>query len=134
MDDEQTIRTLARELLEGMGYEVEIASDGAQALDLYENSMAREGPFDLVIMDLTVPGGMGGKETIRRLRQIDPSIKAIVSSGYANDPIMADFKAYGFSGVVAKPYGAEQLTDEVRRVLELNPGHTRNSGPAKRDT
>jgi PAS domain S-box-containing protein len=123
MDDEETIAGLAAELLENMGYEVEIAFDGAQALDLYENSMKGGQPFDLVIMDLTVPGGMGGKETIRILKRIDPAVKAVVSSGYANDPIMADFKAYGFRGVVTKPYGAEQLIDEISRVLETDTEH-----------
>ena len=74
-------------------------------------------PFDAVIMDLTIPGGMGGKEAIKRLLEIDPEVKAIVSSGYSNDPIMADFKKYGFCGVVAKPYTLEELGEALSVLI-----------------
>ena len=89
---------------------------------MYREALASGKPFDLVIMDLTVPGAMGGKEAIQALIQVDPRVKAIVSSGYSNDPIMADFRSYGFSGVVRKPYRLRELSEEVLRVLSGN-GH-----------
>jgi DNA-binding NarL/FixJ family response regulator len=74
-------------------------------------------PFDVVIMDLTIPGGVGGKEAIKELLAMDPEVRAIVSSGYSNDPIMADFKRYGFKGVVAKPYEIRELVEVLNRVI-----------------
>jgi len=117
MDDEDAIRTLANELLASLGYEVETAEQGAQAIDIFKSARALGKPFDVVIMDLTVPGGMGGREAVSELLRMDPDVKAIVSSGYSNDPIMADYRRYGFSGVVTKPYGAEELIEELHRVL-----------------
>ncbi len=74
-------------------------------------------PFDAVILDLTIPGGMGGKEAIKELLQIDPKIKAIVSSGYYNDPVMSNYKEYGFSGIVAKPYKIDELSETLKKVM-----------------
>ena len=79
--------------------------------------MQENTPFDAVIMDLTVPGGMGGKETMEKLLEIDPSVTAIVSSGYANDPIMSNYKQYGFSGVVPKPYKIEDVNKVLKDLL-----------------
>ena len=117
MDDEDAIRTLSNELLTSLGYEVETAEQGAQAIEMFKSARALGKPFDVVIMDLTVPGGMGGREAVSVLLRMDPDVKAIVSSGYSNDPIMADYRRYGFSGVVTKPYGAEELIEELHRVL-----------------
>jgi CheY-like chemotaxis protein len=117
MDDDDSIRLLAGEMLTMMGYEIVTAQDGAEAIGLYRTAMKSDRPFHAVILDLTVPGGMGGKETIERLTRIDPKVKAIVSSGYSNDPIMADHEAYGFVGVVAKPYTAKQLTETLGRIM-----------------
>ncbi|MEW6326370.1 MAG: ATP-binding protein [Thermodesulfobacteriota bacterium] len=120
MDDEEVVRDVAGEMLKHMGYTVKFAKDGVEAIDLYMKAKSSGRPFDVVIMDLTIPGGMGGKEAIKRLREIDPSVKAVVSSGYSNDPVMADFKSYGFSGIVAKPYKIEELG----RVLDtVRKGH-----------
>ena len=94
-----------------------MARDGVQAVELYEDAMKSHQKFDLIILDLTVPGGTGGIETINRLKQIDPQVKAIVSSGYSTDPVMADFSDYGFEEVVTKPYDAKQLAETVSRVL-----------------
>jgi PAS domain S-box-containing protein len=117
MDDEQDILILVREMLELMGYEVETAKDGAEALQRYMASKRDGTPFSAVIMDLTVPEGMGGKEAICRLKELDPDVKAIVSSGYSLDPVMANFREYGFSGVIPKPYVMEDLGRVVEEVL-----------------
>jgi nitrogen-specific signal transduction histidine kinase/CheY-like chemotaxis protein len=117
MDDEESIRDLAAELLHALGYEVQTAEDGSGAIACYEEAMATGRPFDVVILDLTVPGRMGGAEAIDKLLQIDPDIKAVVSSGYSNDPIMANYEKFGFSGVVAKPYTPKELNDTVIRVM-----------------
>jgi CheY-like chemotaxis protein len=117
MDDEDIIRNLAGDILSYLGYEVDFARDGGEAVDLYKASMKSGKPFDAVILDLTVRGGMGGKDAIRKLISVDSNVKGIVSSGYSDDPGMTDFKEYGFSGVVAKPYTVEELGETLSRVL-----------------
>ncbi len=120
MDDEELIREVAREILSTLGYEVEVARNGAEAISLYRTARKSSHPFDVVVLDLTVPGGMGGLETVERLLQIDPGVKAVVSSGYSNDPIMADCAEYGFRGVVAKPYTARELSATLRAIIGGN--------------
>ncbi|KNZ70534.1 signal transduction histidine kinase, nitrogen specific, NtrB [Thermincola ferriacetica] len=117
MDDEETIRYVVRSMLNHFGYHVEEARDGAEAIKLYRLAKEAGRPFDVVIMDLTIPGGMGGKEAIAKLLDYDPNIKAIVSSGYSNDPIMANYQQYGFIDVVAKPYKMVELSKVVHRVI-----------------
>ncbi len=117
MDDETHITELVGEMLDQMDYCVETAKNGADALELFKQAQKTEAPFDVIIMDLTVPGGIGGKEAISFLRELDPTVKAIVSSGYSNDPVMSDCKSYGFSGMVSKPYKIEELCKEINRVL-----------------
>ncbi|HEX3034140.1 MAG TPA: PAS domain S-box protein [Thermodesulfobacteriota bacterium] len=117
MDDEETVREVTGEMLKQMGYEVGYARDGSEAVELYRKAKESNRPFDAVIMDLTVPGGMGGKETIEKLKEIDPDVKAVVSSGYSNDPVMAKFADYGFCGVIAKPYKIEELSKTLDKVL-----------------
>jgi signal transduction histidine kinase/ActR/RegA family two-component response regulator len=117
MDDEETIRELVGEMLTSIGYEVDNACDGAEAIALYQSAKASDQPYAAVILDVTIPGGIGGKEAITTLREIDPHVKAIVSSGYSNDPVMADFRKYGFSGVVAKPYTLKMLNDVLQQVI-----------------
>jgi len=117
MDDEETIREMARFLLGRLGFEVEVAGDGRDAVREYQRAREAGRPYDLVIMDLTVPGGMGGQEALAELRRIDPAVKAIVSSGYSSDPVLANFRQYGFRGVVAKPYQLDDLTRVLREVL-----------------
>ncbi len=118
MDDEAIIRELAMELLSHLGYDVEVAEDGARAVELYTSAMNAANPFDAVILDLTVPGGMGGRETIQRLIEVDPQVKAIVSSGYSNDPIMANFISYGFKGVVSKPYTIKEISEALNELIK----------------
>ncbi|HEY7545498.1 MAG TPA: response regulator, partial [Blastocatellia bacterium] len=98
MDDEERIRTVTGQILRMLGYEAEIAPNGQEAVEMYRQAMEAGVPFSAVILDLTIPGGMGGKEAIKKLLEIDPDVKAIVSSGYSNDPIMTRFREYGFSG------------------------------------
>ena len=117
MDDEEIVREVAGEMLTRIGYEVEFAGDGAEAIELYKRAKETGQPFEAVILDLTVPGGMGGKEAIKRLLEIDPGVKAIVSSGYSNDAVMAEFREYGFKGVIAKPYKIEELSEVLHRVI-----------------
>ena len=117
MDDEELVREVAGEMLESIGYEVEYAGDGAGVLEMYQRAGGSGEPFDAVIMDLTIPGGMGGQETLERLLEIDPEAKAIASSGYSSAPVMSDFARYGFQGTAAKPYNIEELSEVLHRVL-----------------
>ena len=112
MDDEEVVREIITELLTTYGYEVVTVNDGRQALETY-----RQQEFALVIMDLTIPGGMGGHETIKLLKEFDPQVKAIVSSGYANDPVVAEYEKYGFCGFLNKPYILEDLLLLLKKVL-----------------
>jgi len=118
MDDEEAIRLMAAELLGRLGLEVVAVGDGAAAVELYRKSRDGGPAFDVVVMDLTVPGGMGGREAMEKLRAIDPQVRAIVSSGYSKDPVLADHRAHGFRGMVPKPYRVSDLAKVLREVLE----------------
>ena len=117
MDDEKTIRTLTKHMLTHLGYNAEFAQDGKEAIDLYQNAMLCGKPFDAVILDLTIRGGMGGQGAIKKLREIDPNVKGIVSSGYSQDPVMANFRDFGFCGVITKPYTVEEMGKKLYQVL-----------------
>lgn len=118
MDDEEMILALVSIMLTRRGFTVATATDGSEAIKLYKQAMDKGAPFDAVIMDLTIPGGIGGKEAIKVLRSIDPKVKAIVSSGYADDPVMANYAEYGFQGVAAKPYTQIKLEKVLQQVLK----------------
>ncbi|MEW6382227.1 MAG: PAS domain S-box protein [bacterium] len=118
MDDQSSIREMVGDMLADLGYDVALAREGSEAVALYEQAKVSGHPFDAVILDLTIPGGMGGDEAIRELRSIDPEIKAIVSSGYSNDPIMSEYQEHGFQGVVAKPYDIGEMGKVLHRVLK----------------
>jgi PAS domain S-box-containing protein len=120
MDDEPQVRDIAGQILKHMGYSVEFARDGIEAIDLFKKGAAAGVPYDLVVLDLTVPGGMGGREAIECLRAINPKIKAIVSSGYVDNAMLHDYAKYGFSGVVAKPYSVEQFEKVICQVLNAS--------------
>jgi len=121
MDDEEMVRDVAGEMLIALGYEVDFARDGREALEKYRMAMEGGMRFDMVILDLTVPGGMGGAEAVRKLRELDPEVKAVASSGYSADPVMAEFEEHGFSDVVAKPYRLDEL-GRALRGLKRNTG------------
>jgi CheY-like chemotaxis protein len=118
MDDETMVQRIAGDMLKSLGYEAQFAVDGHEALAKYKTSLEEGVPFDVVIMDLTIPGGMGGKEAIQGLLDLDPKARAIVSSGYSDDPLIADYRNYGFKGALAKPYRLRELSSMMRRVLE----------------
>jgi two-component system, cell cycle sensor histidine kinase and response regulator CckA len=111
MDDEECIRETFGEMLKRMGYDVDYASNGQESLNKITSSALSGNPFQGIIMDLTIPDGMGGKETIHELRKIDPLIKAFVSSGYTDDPIMDDPKLFGFTDKIPKPFRRSELQD-----------------------
>ena len=118
MDDEEIIRNFACDALRHFGYEVDSAISGDEAINLYKRAGELGQPFNAVILDLTVPGGMGGKETVKELLKIDPGANVIVSSGYSNDPIMAEYNKHGFKGIVAKPYKPKELSEVVSKVIK----------------
>lgn len=117
MDDENRLREIVSKLLRLSGHKVAEAANGSEAVQYFEEAMNSGKPFDAVILDLTIPGGMGGKETIERLLELDSTVKAIVASGYSNDPVIANFRAYGFSGSLQKPYMVEDLIEKLNEIL-----------------
>ncbi len=118
MDDDELIRTIAVEIFKRLGFDSETVDDGAEAVEAYRRGMEAGRPYDLVILDLTVPGGMGGKEALEELRLLDPNVTAMVSSGYSNDPVMANYKDYGFKGIMVKPYRVKEVKAALDSVLE----------------
>jgi CheY-like chemotaxis protein len=120
MDDEEAIRTLLVLMMGQLGYEAECTSDGEEAVKLYLRARESGREFVAVLLDLTVPGRMGGKEAAAELRRIDPSAKLIVSSGYADAPILAEFQKYGFDDVIRKPYTLADLSDVLAGVIGAN--------------
>jgi DNA-binding NtrC family response regulator len=117
MDDEQGIREILRDILVHLGYQVETAADGRSACMLYLDAFHRKQRFDVVIIDLTINGGMGGEEALRELKKIDPSVKAIVSSGHSGNPVMEDPRTHGFAGVMPKPYRINDMDRILNQVL-----------------
>jgi CheY-like chemotaxis protein len=117
MDDEESVRQIAGKIVRALGYEAAFARDGCEAIDCWRQARAKGQPFDVAIMDLTVPGGMGGRETMRELLALDPDAKAVVSSGYCQDPVMANFRDYGFRDVLAKPYNVLEVSRALSAIL-----------------
>src|SRR6185369_10222390 len=120
MDDEEMIRVLASSILADLGYRVKVCVNGEEALELYKSSMKLGSPFSAAIMDLTIPGGMGGKEAARHIIEIDPDARLIVSSGYSTDPVMAEHSDFGFKATLLKPYSVEEIMKTLDSVLLVN--------------
>jgi len=118
MDDDDLIRKCALSLFPEIGYRIECVTDGAAALRRFEEARACGQPFDIVVLDLTIPGGMGGRETARRLLETDPAASIVVSSGYSNDPVLAHYREYGFCDVISKPYEVEKMEKTLATIME----------------
>ncbi len=116
LDDEKAIREIASFMLDRIGWEVEAVRDGEEAVSAYTRTKEAGTPFDLVIFDINIPGGMGGDEAFNKLLGLDPDVRAIVSSGQALHPIMVNYKKYGFRGSLAKPYTLKDLREELKRA------------------
>lgn len=117
MDDEEAVRQIGARLLSALGYEVTVASEGREAIALYRDAMKTSRRFAAVILDVTIHLGMGGLDCLKDLRKIDPTVKAIVSSGYADADSIAAYVEHGFQGVIAKPYQLKELSDTLAHVI-----------------
>ncbi|MGZ5020740.1 MAG: response regulator, partial [Chthoniobacterales bacterium] len=120
VDDEEAIRALVVFTLERLGYETAEAETAMDGVNLYRQRLEEGKRFDAVILDLTLPGGMGGKEALKHLIEIDPTVNAIVSSGYAMDATMSRYQDFGFRGVITKPYEAAELCRTVNEVVQAS--------------
>jgi PAS domain S-box-containing protein len=120
LDDNEMILQVTREMLSQFGHEIHIAKEGKEAIDLYKKEMKKEAPFDLLILDLTIPNGWGGKEVVTELRKLNPQVKAIVSSGYSSAPIISNFQEYGFSGALSKPYQVNDILQVISDVMNMS--------------
>jgi len=120
MDDEPQLRKIIGTTLQRMGHEVELVDDGLSAIEAYKNAKAQARPFDAVILDLLVPGGMGGEETMQSLLRIDPGVKGIVMSGYSNEPVILEYYKYGFEGALTKSFDRDKLNEILSRVLKTD--------------
>ena len=118
MDDEQIIVDVTLEVLRFLDYEVMFAREGAAALELYKQEKESGAPFDLVILDLSVPEGLGGKDAIALLKAYDPGVNAVVSSGYSSDPVVVEYERYGFSGVLSKPYKISDMREMLEKMIK----------------
>jgi CheY-like chemotaxis protein len=118
VDDDDMIRRMVPQMLAHLGYQAVGAATGEEALVLYQQAQETKQPFAAVVMDLIIKGGMGGQEAMSKLRALDPEVRVIVSSGYSNAPVMADFQRYGFRGVLAKPYDMAELAAMLQHVID----------------
>ena len=118
MDDEKMVRDITMAMLIVLGHEVILAADGKEAIELYKRHADSGEPIDLIIMDLTIPGGMGGKEAVREIHAINPEARIIVSSGYSNDPVMAHYLEHGFSAALIKPFQMEDIMEVLHQLLK----------------
>jgi CheY-like chemotaxis protein len=120
MDDDEALQILFKAVLDHLGYDVQTASDGAEAVALYKAAEAEGNGFDAVLLDLTVTGGMGGVEAAAMLKQFDPSARLVVSSGYSDAPVMSHFAEYGFDAVILKPWTVKEMSEVLRQVLSTD--------------
>jgi len=120
MDDEEIVLDMTREVLKFLDYDVMFAKEGREAIDLYKKEKAAGVPFDVVILDLSVRSGLGGKETIEELRRIDPRVKSVISSGFMDDPVVRDFSSHGFDERLTKPYKIPDLKNILEQLMKKN--------------
>jgi len=120
MDDEKPVRDIMGSMLNFMGYQVDFAKEGKELLDIYNQCLEKQEKIRFLIMDLTIPGGMGGKETMAKLKEIDPDVNVIVSRGYSNDKILSKYKEYGFCGVLSKPFRIEEVNEVITQIETNN--------------
>jgi len=118
MDDEEGIRDVLSRMLFNRGVDVDTVEEGSAAIEKYRKALQEGRRFDVVILDLTVPGGMGGRETMEQLLSIDPQVRGIVASGYSNDPIMVDHRKYGFRGVITKPFVIDDIIKQISSLVD----------------
>jgi CheY-like chemotaxis protein len=118
MDDEEQILFIGKEMIEYLDHQADIAHNGEEALEMLNKAQANGVQFDLVIMDLTIPGFMGGKELISIIRENKMPVRAIVTSGYSNDPVMSDYKKYGFNSFLIKPFNLESLENAINNAVK----------------
>jgi PAS domain S-box-containing protein len=127
MDDEYAVRMVVERMLRRLGYEPTVTANGESALEQFEKARNEQRPFCAVILDLTVVSGLGGMETAQRIREMDPDIPLFVSSGYADAPVMSEYRSYGFTGVIPKPYGIEELSQRLASIFNSDTGWSRKS-------
>jgi CheY-like chemotaxis protein len=122
MDDDKQVCTIARKMITRFGFQSSVVSDGKQAVIAYQAAKDEQDPYDVVLMDLTIPGGMGGKEAILKILETDPNACAVVISGYSNDPVLANYQDYGFKGMLVKPFKISELKKCLETVLKTKQG------------
>ncbi|HMK66201.1 MAG TPA: response regulator, partial [Thermodesulfobacteriota bacterium] len=131
MDDEEPMRKLTGEILGRLGYEVALVENGEKAIECYQSAIQSGRPFDVIILDLTIRGGLGGQETIKQLLRIDPGARAILSSGYDQDPVILNYESYGFKGVLIKPFFIDQLMEVLSGVMSTPDRNSEKINRAK---
>ncbi|MBU0971644.1 MAG: response regulator [Proteobacteria bacterium] len=117
MDDELHIRTITQKMLEKFGYSVVLAETGQEAIERYFEAHEQKAPFSMVILDLTIPGGMGGEDASKKILELDPHACIVLSSGDSNNPVMSDYKAYGLKGTIPKPYRLNELKKIIDQLI-----------------
>jgi CheY-like chemotaxis protein len=117
MDDDELVRDIAGAMLAHLGCETVMAVNGEEAIDFFKQARDNDEPFDLIIMDMTIPGGMGGLEAVTLVLEEDPAAKVVVASGYSTDPVLANYRDYGFSAAIAKPFQIKELSEIIKKLL-----------------
>lgn len=118
MDDEEIVGDVTKQMLIYLGYDVSVVADGREAIQLYRDAFEKGQSFHAVIMDLNIPNGMGGREAVKEVMQIDANARILVASGYSSDPVIKEYQKYGFCGSIAKPFDIKELQDSIQSALQ----------------